>query len=392
MLAQSHARKPAPPLAARGMWLRLHGGADAFGNALGDSVVGAIQRGDANKAPAEAVIDYDDADMDGEAHKDWNAFSRDTQARGGAGDAQRAASLAALKAPVAPDPYMQDAPVEFFDKDSWLCTPENSGGASVQKPDVSARRSAGRSTSAGEQKSSDWSNSLLDPTDGLRKGPTVERLNAQRSKYIDQARQVVREYDQHVNWLNASSGRVEPPPIGPDDIILGVGGVVKAGLKAGATLALRLGEADAARVAALEGSGTALARSMAKAGVNVPEGYAAHHLIPSSTVNDFKGLFSAAADHGYGINGVSNGMALPQKVADAIATGDPLHRGGHLREYFDATRAEIRSLQSAYNAGAVTAKELPQRLDEISVVMKAKLISREVFLTSKDPLYEVFRK
>lgn len=49
MLAQSHARKPAPPLAARGMWLRLHGGADAFGSALGDAVVGSIARGDGNQ-------------------------------------------------------------------------------------------------------------------------------------------------------------------------------------------------------------------------------------------------------------------------------------------------------------------------------------------------------
>jgi len=49
MLALPHARKPAPPLAARGMWLRLGVGADAFGSALGDAVVGSIQRADAAK-------------------------------------------------------------------------------------------------------------------------------------------------------------------------------------------------------------------------------------------------------------------------------------------------------------------------------------------------------
>ena len=61
MLAQSHARKPAPPLAARGMWLRLHGGADAFGSALGDAVVGSIAKGDgqnASKPLTQAEIDY----------------------------------------------------------------------------------------------------------------------------------------------------------------------------------------------------------------------------------------------------------------------------------------------------------------------------------------------
>jgi hypothetical protein len=52
MLAQSHARKPAPPLAARGMWLRLRLGADAFGSALGDSIVGAIADRDKRQTPA----------------------------------------------------------------------------------------------------------------------------------------------------------------------------------------------------------------------------------------------------------------------------------------------------------------------------------------------------
>lgn len=53
MLAQSHARKPAPPLAARAAWLRLHGGADAFGSALGDAVVGSIARGDGDRGQAK---------------------------------------------------------------------------------------------------------------------------------------------------------------------------------------------------------------------------------------------------------------------------------------------------------------------------------------------------
>jgi hypothetical protein len=57
MLAQSHARKPAPPLAARGMRLRLGVGADAFGSALGDAVVGAIQRGDVDRKLAQAQAD-----------------------------------------------------------------------------------------------------------------------------------------------------------------------------------------------------------------------------------------------------------------------------------------------------------------------------------------------
>ena len=111
MLAQSHARQPAPPLAARGMWLRLHGGADAFGSALGDAVVGSIVGGDQKKAPAGAVINYDDADMDGEAHKDWGAFSRDTKARAAARDTDTP-DWARPKAPTVPEPA-GDEPFDF---------------------------------------------------------------------------------------------------------------------------------------------------------------------------------------------------------------------------------------------------------------------------------------
>lgn len=73
MLAQSHARRTAPPLAARGMWLRLHGGADAFGSALGDAVVGSITQGDGARGQAQqqsskpltqAEIDYYLSDLD----------------------------------------------------------------------------------------------------------------------------------------------------------------------------------------------------------------------------------------------------------------------------------------------------------------------------------------
>ena len=46
MQAQPHARKPAPALAARAFWLRHRIGVDAFGSALGDSVVGAIRQAD----------------------------------------------------------------------------------------------------------------------------------------------------------------------------------------------------------------------------------------------------------------------------------------------------------------------------------------------------------
>jgi hypothetical protein len=147
MLAQSHARKPAPPLAARGMRLRLGVGADAFGSALGDAVVGAIQRGDANKVPSGDSINYDEVDMDGEAHKDWGEFSRVTQARSAARDA----NIAALKAPVAPDPSMQGEPIEFFNKDSGLCTPSNTDTADAAPSTKPTRTTASRRASSAQR-------------------------------------------------------------------------------------------------------------------------------------------------------------------------------------------------------------------------------------------------
>jgi hypothetical protein len=70
MLALPHARQPAPPLAARGMWLRLRLGPDAFGSALGDSIVGSIVGGDQKKAPQQQESGYvskplTQADIDG---------------------------------------------------------------------------------------------------------------------------------------------------------------------------------------------------------------------------------------------------------------------------------------------------------------------------------------
>jgi hypothetical protein len=100
MLAQSHARKPAPPLAARGMWLRLGVGADAFGSALGDAVIGSIVGGDQKKAPQKQEPEYQSkpltqTDIDGflsglddipgaNDGKDWSGFSKDRQARAAA--------------------------------------------------------------------------------------------------------------------------------------------------------------------------------------------------------------------------------------------------------------------------------------------------------------------
>jgi hypothetical protein len=46
MLATSHARKPAPALAVRALALRRLGRPDAFGSALGDSIVASIAQGD----------------------------------------------------------------------------------------------------------------------------------------------------------------------------------------------------------------------------------------------------------------------------------------------------------------------------------------------------------
>jgi hypothetical protein len=85
--------------------------AGAFGSALGDAVVGSIQRADANKQPAGAEFNWDDADMDGEAHVDRNAFTRDRQARAAAQDANTP-DWARSKAPTAAE-SADDEPFDF---------------------------------------------------------------------------------------------------------------------------------------------------------------------------------------------------------------------------------------------------------------------------------------
>jgi hypothetical protein len=132
---------------------------------------------------------------------------------------------------------------------------------------------------------------------------------------------------------------------------------------------------------------------MLEAGTVIPDGYVAHHLIPSSMAKgEFGELFELAGKNGYKINAAENGMALPKTVADALASGDPLHRGGHLGEYFEAAQTELRSLRAAVKAGDLAPSALPQALNEFSLVMQAKLISREIFLTRQDPMYLRFRK
>jgi hypothetical protein len=109
MLAQSHARKPAPPLAARGMWLRLRLGADAFGSALGDAVAGKIAEVDRARAKAkwDAEVAYYLEGTDDPALAP-GASGGMSAARWGKGDSNTPTASSALLASLSNAPMASD--------------------------------------------------------------------------------------------------------------------------------------------------------------------------------------------------------------------------------------------------------------------------------------------
>jgi len=154
----------------------------------------------------------------------------------------------------------------------------------------------------------------------------------------------------------------------------------------------QLAASEAARVEAsvaraLKGDSQALKKSLEAAGQEVPQGYAAHHLIPSHLVDEHQDMFEAAAKNGFSINAAENGWALPRTKELAKELELPLHSGNHLDSYYDAASSELNALQEAYRAGKVTSSQLPGRLNEISAAMKQKLQDLELFLQKTDPRY-----
>ena len=106
-----------------------------------------------------------------------------------------------------------------------------------------------------------------------------------------------------------------------------------------------------------------LAAAMAKAGNPVPSGYAAHHLIPTNVANR-SNLIQEAINRGiYNPNGATNGTALPMTAAESLATGKPLHSGGHLGSYYDAARTRLLTAeQKIGNLAAASDKQILSKI------------------------------
>jgi len=138
----------------------------------------------------------------------------------------------------------------------------------------------------------------IDPTDGMRAGPTRERAQWLSQLELNQARSTVDAYHRYLNSLDFSSGRLEEPPFAPDDLLglglfKGAAAISVAGFKK-----LEIGIVDNAELLiskALKGNPSTLRTNLIKAGITIPPGFAAHHLIESHMVNQFPNLFRSAS-------------------------------------------------------------------------------------------------
>ncbi|GLU40005.1 RHS repeat-associated core domain-containing protein [Pseudomonas sp. NBRC 100443] len=128
-----------------------------------------------------------------------------------------------------------------------------------------------------------------------------------------------------------------------------------------------------------------LAAAMAKAGNPVPSGYAAHHLIPTNVANR-SNLIQEAINRGiYNPNGATNGTALPMTAAESLATGKPLHSGGHLGSYYDAARTRLLTAeQKIGNLAAASDKQILSKIGAVERSMRMSLGADVLRLQSTD--------
>tara|TARA_R110002072_G_scaffold35743_7_gene105444 strand:+ start:4503 stop:5030 length:528 start_codon:yes stop_codon:yes gene_type:complete len=115
------------------------------------------------------------------------------------------------------------------------------------------------------------------------------------------------------------------------------------------------------------------------------KGYAAHHLIPVSSVGKFSGLFKKAKSLGFNINRGTNGMALPTSVKLSRSSGLPLHKGGHLGSYFAYVDKQLASLNRRWKSGAVGDDQILRQLNIIERRVRKRLKDRKLFLQNADP-------
>ena len=122
------------------------------------------------------------------------------------------------------------------------------------------------------------------------------------------------------------------------------------------------------------------------------DNHAAHHLIPVSTASEAL-LMKAGAESGYDINRASNGVMLPTDPAIAKKLKKPLHKGGHLGEYFDTVRAMLAAQEQAARRAHAASKpwsevKLLGAIGRVESTLKRRLLDLKdpLKLQSMDPL------
>jgi hypothetical protein len=141
----------------------------------------------------------------------------------------------------------------------------------------------------------------------------------------------------------------------------------------------------------LNHSSTRLSRNMSDLGMDVPDGYAAHHAISGSVAQRSEALQYAARNLGYDIDNASNGIALPQTpeaVQNMLDNGPPylpVHTGRHTNEYFNYVKAKLDDLDAEWASGEMTEQELFDRIYEIQDEITDDLTNCRVYCQASDP-------
>ncbi|QYX50269.1 AHH domain-containing protein [Pseudomonas tussilaginis] len=85
-------------------------------------------------------------------------------------------------------------------------------------------------------------------------------------------------------------------------------------------------------------------------------------------------------------NGASNGSALRITSAESLATGKPLHSGGHLGSYFDAARNRLAlSEQKIGNLTTASDKQILGKIRAVERSMRISLGADVLRLQNTDP-------
>lgn len=87
----------------------------------------------------------------------------------------------------------------------------------------------------------------------------------------------------------------------------------------------------------------------------------------------------------YNPNGASNGVGLPTSAAESLASGKPLHSGGHLGSYYEAARTRLLiSEQKVGDLAKASDKQILRKIGAVERSMRMSLGADELRLQNTD--------